>query len=612
MLTLIIANTHIMICIRAVCHSDSQLQILYIYKELTTFAGTPAIRNGAKMKKIFSIETDEILLDGELGLVPAQSDTAIDTVLFAQLESTVIDAGAANLTTNDVLVDEDGDGFIIIDGIAIPADIAQGEVEEIEPEAPPAPLSGGGSGQPFELGDIGPTIDITDLLPPTALLFPIPEVEELDPFAEVNDIPEVDIFPDDPVAPPSSTPGITPVEAVVEELGLPDGTNPDPSGVVETTGDLVIDTGDDALDTVVINDVDVTAGGTVEGVYGTLTVTVNPDGTYDWVYVLDDNTIDHPDAGSVGTDEGITDDFVVVVTDEDGDTATDTLVLGIVDDGPIAIDDDGGDVPEDTPVTVNVFEDDTPGADGVDPDAGVTLVDGSLSGTGDVTDNGDGTFTYDPGPGEEGVVTFDYVITDGDGDTSTATVTITLDPDSEPLIELSGGSVTETGLSDGSNPDPAGVTTDGVISLDTGNDTLETLVINGVDVTAGGTVTGDFGVLTVTANPDGTYDWVYDLSDNTDTHPDGTSTGTSEGITDIFDVVATDSDGDIVLSTSLMMARRPLMIRSIRLVKTLISWSMFWLTMAAAKILPVQTELIRLLWSLAHWPVQTRTVCSVF
>jgi len=161
-----------------------------------------------------------------------------------------------------------------------------------------------------------------------------------------------------------------------------------------------------------------------------------------------------------------------------------------------------------------------------------------------LTDNGDGTFEYDPAPGEEGVVTFDYTITDSDGDTSTATVTINLNPDSEPEIEVEpsvpyagpGTSVVDEGaLADGSTPDAAGTMTDGTFPFDTGNDTVGSLVINDVDVTNGGTVTGDFGTLVVTETG-GDYTWVYTLDDNTD-HPDGTSVDTPEGIQDVFDVV---------------------------------------------------------------------------
>jgi hypothetical protein len=69
-------------------------------------------------------------------------------------------------------------------------------------------------------------------------------------------------------------------------------------------------------------------------------------------------------------------------------------------------------------------------------------------------------------------------------------------------------------------------------------------VINGVDVTNGGTVTGAYGTLTVTLT-NGVYSWDY-LLDTNAAHPDATSTGTAEGIGEQFTVVLTDSDGDVV------------------------------------------------------------------
>ena len=67
---------------------------------------------------------------------------------------------------------------------------------------------------------------------------------------------------------------------------------------------------------------------------------------------------------------------------------------------------------ENAPVTVNVFANDIQGADSVLPGT-VAAVAGTLSGAGQLTNNGDGSFTYTPAPAEQGTVTFDYSITDG-------------------------------------------------------------------------------------------------------------------------------------------------------------------------------------------------------
>ena len=458
---------------------------------------------------------------------------------FEQLVQNVVNGNSLPIPGEDINVDDlpkfeaDGVEYVIVDGNAIPLSVFLGDVEEIEPQAPAA-LSGGASAQPFVLGDIGPAPDLTELLPPTALQFPVPEEEEVFPGLE-DDNPDVDIIPDDPV---SSDPALDPVEALVDEVALPQGTNPTSNDEV-TTGDLVVDTGNDELASLVINGIDVTNGGTVQGEYGVLTVFVDADGNYTWDYELTDNTIDHPDAGSTGTDEGVTDAFTVVVTDDDGDTATDSLVIGIVDDGPVAID-DAATADQGLPVVINVFENDTEGADGVDLST-VTFDDTNTAG--DIVYNGDGTFTFTPDPGFEEQTTFTYTIVDGDGDTSTATVTIDGPPDSVPVIQPIVSEVDEAALDDGTNSLSNADTTSGDFPIDTGNDDIGMLVINGEDVTGGGTVTTDLGTLLVTENADGSYSWTYTLDTNTTDHLDTNSTGTSEGIQDLFEVVVTDSDG---------------------------------------------------------------------
>ena len=74
-------------------------------------------------------------------------------------------------------------------------------------------------------------------------------------------------------------------------------------------------------------------------------------------------------------------------------------------------------------------------------------------------------------------------------------MTITLLEDSEPRVDVSGENfVDEAGLPArgsepaGSNEESGSETTTGTIAISTGGDTLQSLVINGVNVTAGGTV----------------------------------------------------------------------------------------------------------------------------
>jgi VCBS repeat-containing protein len=350
-------------------------------------------------------------------------------------------------------------------------------------------------------------------------------------------------------APPAVTQVPTTGEGtVVNESGLPargdepPGSNaPAPS---ESSSGTITFTPGDAPATVSINNTIITGPGQVITVpTGTLTITsYDPSGTIGYTFTLGDNT-----AGDTTSQV-----FTVTVTDADGDTDTEPFTITIVDDVPTARNDSATQGAENTPVVVNVIVNDTTGADGVSLASGVALVAGSLSGTGSLAYNGNGTFTYTPAPGEEGIVTFQYTITDGDGDPSTATVTITLAEDSQPAVEVGGDRlVNEAGLpargdepqgsgeeaAAGANGD-ASETTSGTIATSTGNDTVGSLFVGGVDVTNGGSITTAKGVLTVTLS-DGNYTYSYTLTDNT----------SGDTTTDSFSVLLTDSDGDTASDT---------------------------------------------------------------
>ena len=253
-------------------------------------------------------------------------------------------------------------------------------------------------------------------------------------------------------------------------------------------------------------------------------------GSITYAYTLNDNTLNT---------NGESLSFPVVVTDLDGDVASDSLIIKIVDDAPLAANDSGTQQSENAPVSINVFVNDTPGADGINLATGVSVLAGSLTGAGALAYSNNGIFTYTPAPGEEGVVTFQYVITDGDGDTSTATVTISLLEDSLPSVEVDGENVVaEAGLPSGSDATSNSETTGGTIAIATGGDALASLVINNVNVTAGGTVSGASGILTVSVS-EGVYSYSYTLTDNT----------SGDATTDSFNVIVTDSDGDSATDT---------------------------------------------------------------
>ena len=341
--------------------------------------------------------------------------------------------------------------------------------------------------------------------------------------------------------------------------GLP-GSNPS-STAEQTSGSIVVDTKGDSLgsvtiSSVVIGGVDVTNGGTVSGQYGVLQVTKNGEGEYSWTYTLTDNTLDHAGVNLTGTEDQLFDVFSVVATDNEGDPAgPQALTIAINDDGPTAVNDSVL-TPEDTPVTVNVLGNDVQGSDTA------TLIGASLtSGNGSVSFLPDGAVTFSPAPGFEGVATIAYTILDADGDTAQAVLTVGVGVDSVPDLAITygpgAGVVDEEALNaggsgdglPGSNPSSTAEQTSGSIVVDTKGDslgsvTISSVIIGGVDVTNGGAVDGQYGVLQVTKNGEGEYSWTYTLTDNTLDHAGVNLTGTEDQLFDVFSVVATDNEGD--------------------------------------------------------------------
>lgn len=188
------------------------------------------------------------------------------------------------------------------------------------------------------------------------------------------------------------------------------------------------------------------AGGTT-----VFTLTINPDGSYD--FVLFEN-VDHPDFTNHNDRVEIT--FGVTAEDADGDTDTDVITIGILDDGLTAVDDvssmaqatnatitgnalSNDDLSEDTANTITQIE--FNGTALAVPAAGSVSIDGDF---GTLTINADGTYTYDlfAGVNQQTNVTdtFTYTVTDNDGDTSTADIIITSTPGVDtPSGEIAGG-----------------------------------------------------------------------------------------------------------------------------------------------------------------------------
>ncbi|MCC6077129.1 retention module-containing protein [Pseudomonas sp. GCM10022188] len=346
---------------------------------------------------------------------------------------------------------------------------------------------------------------------------------------------------------------------LVDETALPGGSNAQSNGEV-AFGRLVINSPDgiQAIQVLDVNGnwVDVTQGGTVEGPLGTLVVTA--DGL--WIFTLRQPSLDHSDPNASGTADQVERTFQVRVIDGDGDVAGPvSLVINIADDAPQAFN-DSVTTPEDTPVTVNVLGNDIAGADG-----GATLVSAVVTGgSGTVSFTADGSLTFTPAPGFEGLASIRYVMRDGDGDTSQAVLTVGVGVDSIPDLGITygpgGGVVDEAALdSGGSNPSSTAEQTSGSLIVDTRGDslgsvTIGSVIIGGVDVTNGGTVAGQYGVLTVTKVSEGEYSWTYTLDGNSPDHTGAGLTGSADQVFDVFTVQATDNEGDPAGPQSLTIA----------------------------------------------------------
>ena len=182
------------------------------------------------------------------------------------------------------------------------------------------------------------------------------------------------------------------------EEGDPDAVDDVNSGNEDTpiTGNVLDNDSDPDGDPITVTDFTQPENGTV---------TVNPDGTYEYI----------PDPDFVGTDT-----FTYTIDDGNGgtDEATVTITVDPVNDAPDAVNDTGSGAAG-QPIMGNVLGNDT------DPDGDpLTVVDFTQPDNGMVTVNPDGTYTYTPDPGYNGTDSFTYTIEDPDGGTDTATVTL--------------------------------------------------------------------------------------------------------------------------------------------------------------------------------------------
>ncbi|WP_292899053.1 beta strand repeat-containing protein, partial [Nitratireductor sp.] len=190
-------------------------------------------------------------------------------------------------------------------------------------------------GQPFKVGNFGTSVVSTD---PVDFSLPI-EIVDGDGDTAAAQI-DIHLEPDAP-------PTVSVTDGEVDEAGLPAGSEAGTASITDT-GSISIALGSgDALSVLEVQNangdwIDVTAATTgspvdVVGANGTLTVTSDGAGNYSWAYELDQNSLDHPQNPNTGTSEGVSDDFRIRATDDDGDvSAVDTLNVSILDDGPTA------------------------------------------------------------------------------------------------------------------------------------------------------------------------------------------------------------------------------------------------------------------------------------
>ncbi|MGE3228032.1 MAG: DUF5801 repeats-in-toxin domain-containing protein [Hyphomicrobium sp.] len=146
--------------------------------------------------------------------------------------------------------------------------------------------------------------------------------------------------------------------------------------------------------------------------------------------------------------------LTATITDGDGDTSSASVDLGgalsFEDDAPLAADDTYNDAVTAPVVLAGLFANDSFGADGVNiTSPGSVTVSDMVGGTA-VYNSVDGTFTFTPNAGFNGLGSFKYTITDRDGDPSTATVTLpNVETNTQPSAGTQSIAVDEDGLPGG-------------------------------------------------------------------------------------------------------------------------------------------------------------------
>ncbi|MFI8395283.1 retention module-containing protein [Pseudomonas sp. NPDC078863] len=446
------------------------------------------------------------------------------------------------------------------------------------PNAPTGNTGELGGGHSFVLltevgGRVDPSIGF-----PTAGFNGIPEFPEYRRDADNDngdDTPAPVVVPPTPVNNPVILNGLEGAggELNLNEANLPDGTAANP-GALTQSGSFTVSAAD-GLNSLSIGGINVIVGGVPIGfpqsittqLGNTLTITGYnaATGTVSYSYTLTDNET-HAAGDGVNN---LSEQFTVIATDSNGDSATGTLDVNITDDVPKAFDDANG-VASETVLTLtgNVLTNDIQGADRV-PTGPVTP--GTFTGTyGTLILNADGTYTYTLNTsdadfknltgGGNGTETFAYTITDADGDTSTANLVLRIHNNDDPVtidgLNVAGGELTiyEKNLSDGSVPDAGALTQNGTFTI-TALDGVTTLTVGGIAVVTNGvaagfpqSITTPLGsTLTITGfnAATGVVSYSYTLADN-ETHPNANG---ANSLPEQFAVTVIDDNGTTATGT---------------------------------------------------------------
>ncbi|MDD3596894.1 VWA domain-containing protein [Sulfuricurvum sp.] len=118
------------------------------------------------------------------------------------------------------------------------------------------------------------------------------------------------------------------------------------------------------------------------------------------------------------------------------------------------------------------------------------------------------------------------------------------------VVDGGSGVVNEGGLADGNLG--GSTVTSGTLNISTGVDALQDVLINGINVTNGGTIHGTYGDLVISVT-DGVYSWEYTLL-HAANHLDPNNVGSADQLPEeSFTVVVTDNNGDISAPASLVV-----------------------------------------------------------